>query len=463
MTIAFARLSAPNRRPQWLLPLSSIALMLVSAPSRAETSPPQPLVIGSGDAAIAARSVEAPELGRPGAFAVGTRRIALDEPARPMLGASGYQAGHVTLGATLFYPTLRNDGPRVVYQHSASRPQGKFYAITETGIARADVPVVPDHRFPLVVVSHGYGGWSTHFSRVLELIASHGYVVAAIDHEDLPHDDVPAFLASFGNVLVERSADQRAAIAGLLTFAREGKGVFAAVNPEAPIGLIGYSMGGYGATATAGAVYDPAAHPLATIPQAGRDALARPDPATAAKVGALVLIAQWGAQPDSRMWTTSAVNAITAPTLLIDGDQDDVVNYHDGVRWLFDHMTSADRRLLTFHGAHHNLVGNAVTLAPDAPEDVVGWFTDPVWRQERLNQLGAHFITAFLDASLRQDADHRAFLDVPTVESDAGVWPVAFGQQTGGRRSAAGEPGYWRGFARGSAAGMALEHKEKGK
>ena len=463
MPIAFARLSDPNRRPKWLLSISCIALTFVWGPSRAEAPPAQTQVIGSGDAAIAARSVEAPELGRPGDFAVGTRRIALDEPARPMLSAPGYQAGHVTLGATLFYPTLHNDGPREVYQHSTSRPQGKVYTITETGLAHADVPVVPGHRFPLVVVSHGYGGWSTHFSRILELVASHGYVVASIDHEDLPHDDVAAFFASFGNVLVERAADQRTAIADLLALARVGQGVLGAVNPEAPIGLIGYSMGGYGATATAGAVYDPAAHPLATIPQTGRDALARPDPETAAKVGALVLIAPWGAQPDNRMWTPAAVNAITAPTLLIDGDQDDVVNYHDGVRWLFDHMTSADRRLLTFHGARHNLAGNAVTLAADAPEDVVGWFTDPVWRQERLNQLAAHFITAFLDASLRQDAGHRAFLEVPTVESDAGSWPIAFGAQTGARRSGAGEPGYWRGFARGTAAGMALEHKEKGK
>jgi predicted dienelactone hydrolase len=380
-----------------------------------------------------------------------------------MLTASGYQTGHYALGVTLYYPTQMHDGARAVYLHSAARPQGKIYAISETGLAQTDAPVAPDRLFPLVVVSHGYGGWATHFSRVLELVASHGYIVAAIDHDDLPHDDVPAFLASFGNVLVERSADQRATIKGLQALARAHQGVLAAVDAAAPIGLIGYSMGGYGATATAGATYDPAAHPLAGLPQAARDALARPDPAAAATIGALVLIAPWGAQPDNRMWTAAAVGTITAPTLLIDGDQDDVVNYRAGVRWLFDQMAGTDRHLLTFHGARHNLAGNAVTLAPDAPEDVIGWFTDPVWRQDRLNQLHAHFITAFLDGALRHDAAHRALLDVPTVESDAGIWPVGFGEQTGARRSGAGEPGYWRGFARGTAAGMALEHKEAGK
>lgn len=435
--------------------LASIGAVLINGPVTA-----LPLWHATGNAAAAAASAESPELGRPGPYRVGTQRLSLAMAERPSIGPNGAQSLPYSLPIRLFYPAANcRPGTPAVYHHSIRIRNAAEVMVSETGIAVAGSVRLPGRQFPLVIASHGMNGWDTHFSRILELLVSHGYVVASIDHGDQPFPTVAAQRISFANVLVDRQADQRAAIAGLTRLARARSGVMAAVDPSAPIGLIGYSMGGYGAVGTAGALYDPASTPLAGLPAAPREKLALGDPQTAARIGALVLMAPWGSQPGSRVWAPGSIGRIHSPTLLIDGDRDDVVDYRGGVRWLFDQLDHADRWLLTFHGAHHNVAGNAVDLPLDAPTDVNAFFAEPSWRQDRLNNLAAHFIVAFLDLTLKHDQSRSAFLNVPTVESDAGQWPAPFDEQISGRLSDAAQPLYWRGFPRGWASGMALEHK----
>ncbi|WP_435416764.1 dienelactone hydrolase [Parerythrobacter aurantius] len=395
----------------------------------------------------------APELARIGPWNVGTTVRQLP------VAMAGSRATERVLEVRLFYPAIATSGPRATYLHTIRPPQSAEFVVQEAGLAYPVATPATEESFPLVVVSHGFGGWETHLSRICEVLASHGYVVAAIDHADERFDTVPGFLASFSHVLLRRSNDQRQAIAQL-TGGEAGAGL--AIATDTPVGLVGYSMGGYGALGTAGASYDAQSSTLAGLPASDVAALSEvtADPATG--LGALVLIAPWGGQPDSRMWTGPALAQVKTPTLLIGGSADKIVNYGEGLRWIYDHIVGSDRRFLTFREAGHNIAGNAIPLTPGMDPQVVDYFGEPVWQRERLNQAISHFVVAFLDAQLKGMDDREAYLSVPTEDANDGQWPLAFGTLQDGRTAGEAEPGYWRGFQRGWAAGMTLEHKQAG-
>ena len=111
-----------------------------------------------------------------------------------------------------------------------------------------DVPAAsPESPYPLVLISHGYPGNRFLLSHLAENIASKGYVVASIDHTDSTYRTQ----AAFGSTLVNRSLDQLFVLEQMAGMAASGgamEGLFDADNT----GLVGYSMGGYGAVITSG-------------------------------------------------------------------------------------------------------------------------------------------------------------------------------------------------------------------
>lgn len=406
-------------------------------------------------------SIEAPELGRRGAAPVGTSYGELMLAPRIRITAQGLQQQPRGVGLRLWYPAKAKGDTTVTYRHGMTGVDGVKNVIVERGAAFEGVSVAHG-RFPLVVLSHGLGGWSEHMSRLGEHLASRGYVVAAIDHRDIGFTDVPAFLLSFGNVLVDRPADQREVIARLLDpkFANAVPAL-AAVD-AAKVGLIGYSMGGYGALSTTGASYDPGGKPFAQLPEASRKLALNPDPAIAARIKAVVVIAPWGGQPESRAWTEASLSSLKVPVLMIAGDHDDAVNFKQGVRWIFDALNGTERRLLIYREAKHNVAGNAAAFENTPNFEAIGYAFEPVWRLERINQINQHFVTAFLDATLKGDASAARYLDVPKPMASDGSWPLAFGESTNGAYAGASQPGYWRGFQRGSATGIELHRKSAG-
>lgn len=421
---------------------ATLAIMVIGSPGEAES------------AGHAARSTEAPELGVPGDHTVGTKNLEMKLPRRMLLTPAGATESERNVEVRFWYPaSVGAGGDRVVYRHALKIPTKLAAAIVESGIAVENAKPA-EGKFPLVVISHGFMGWSEHLSRLGEHLASRGYVVASIDHDDMQFSNMSEFMLSFGNVLTSRSLDQRAVIQRLLTpeFAKT-ETVLALVDKKS-IGLIGYSMGGFGAMATAGAAYDATAKPFAALPPAAKEQATGTVPA--ANVQALVLIAPWGGQPDNRAWSDRSLASVTTPTLLISGNQDDIVNFNDGVRWLFDRLKSADRYLLVFRDARHNIAGNPVDLGENPAFDAVGYSREPVWRQDRLNQINQHFVTAFLDTILKKDKTRRKYLDVPTPVASDGSWPTVFGQADDGSYAGDSQPEYWRGFQRRWAAGLEL-------
>lgn len=402
-----------------------------------------------GPGLAAPSSAEMPELAGAGPHAVGTAMQQL-------------AVGERSIGVRLWFPAEPGaSGDRAIYRHRRALPGQQALEVAETGMAFAQASPLAGKRFPLIVISHGYGGWSEHMSQLGEVLSSRGYVVASVDHRDRPFSDAASFAMSFGAVLLHRASDQQAVLRALLGNRLAPPGVAAQID-SAAIGLLGFSMGGHGALVTAGAAPDPGAPAYALFPAAMRALLPRPDAAQARQIKAVVAMAPWGAQPGAMVWRDTDLAALRAPLLLIAGDQDDVVDFERGVKRVFAAARGSDRYLLVYREAAHNVAGNPMALPADADFQTIEFLTDPVWRKERIEAINQHFIGAFFDLHLKGETARRKFLDVPTPIASAGQWPSAFGQQWGATKAGDQQPGYWRGFQRRWARGLELHHKAAG-
>ncbi|HEX8511522.1 MAG TPA: dienelactone hydrolase family protein [Allosphingosinicella sp.] len=357
-------------------------------------------------------AADAPELAALGPHGVGTSTI------RVRSGAPDTR----TLRVVLWYPaSVQAGSPVSVYRHRLQPPPPLTpLDVTTEGMAVPDAAPVKG-RHPLVIVSHGYRGWPESMSYITENLASKGYVVAGIDHGDLPFTDSASFAASFGLTASTRARDQQAVLAhlaGLASAPRDGLG--GAID-SSRVALIGYSMGGFGALATAGAGYDPQSPAYRSLPAGAladqAEGRRKPD----ARVRAVIAIAPWGAQPPHRAWSPGSLKQLRAPLLVIAGDQDDISGYADGIRPIFDQATGSDRHLLLYRNARHNVGGNPVPAEAAGSFQYREMFEEPVWRQDRITAINQHFITAFLNRHLKNDAAAAAFL-VPATDSAAG-WP----------------------------------------
>ena len=112
--------------------------------------------------------------------------------------------------------------------------------------ATPDAPPIAGAK-PLVVISHGHGGSDLGHHDLAEYLASHGFVVAMLEHpKDNFHDTSGVGTAA---VLDGRPIQVKAAISELLDDPRWKT----LINPD-QIGVAGFSAGGYAALMVVGAV-----------------------------------------------------------------------------------------------------------------------------------------------------------------------------------------------------------------
>lgn len=411
------------------------------------------------DAPPASIEADAPALAPRGTLPVGTASLTLVAPDRPDVlrpGPTGFPRGNRSLPVEIWYPAAAAGSQRTTY----AMPRPELGDDAPAGVVRFYGQAARDAapaqgRFPLVVLSHGFGNRAVMWSALAENLASKGYVVAAIEHGDVSAKEAGSPLTSFLSTVVHRAADQRFVIDELSRRAKSRQGVFAHADTER-LALIGYSMGGFGALTTAGAGYDPNGGLFRQVPVGLLDA-AREDRVSApANLRALVAIAPWGGAAATRMWTPAALGKIAIPSLIIDGDHDDIVDYAGGVRWLFGAMTRSDRHLLVYRDARHNIGMNASPPALQSNFLYRERYDEPVWRADRLLAINAHFITAFLDWRIKGKGEAGRYLDVPTPIASDGQWPLAQGAQAGA--STTGPTSYWPGFQRRWAMGLELHH-----
>lgn len=367
-------------------------------------------------------AIDAPALAPRGSWPVGVRTIEIVNPGQPDILHFDKESGKAplydrALTVEIWYPATVPQGQeeRVVYESGmpGTPAPGVPRTFLVPGKALRDAPPVTGSRFPLVVVSHGYPGSRTFLTWLTENLASKGYVVAAIDHTDSVFGQQRGFLST----LLNRAADQIFTIDTLSARSRNsGDFLHGLLDPDR-VAIVGYSMGGYGALATAGAGYSRLGGSARAIPGGYFESWLAGNPRFEARrrdpVKALVAIAPWGAQPPHNNWDSQGLAGIRIPSLFIDGDEDDVSVYRQGVRKVFEGAANSDRYLLVFENARHNVGGN-----PPPPEALGefksrAFFDEPVWRKDRISAINQHFITAFLDLYLKGDESRREYLNLP--------------------------------------------------
>ena len=404
----------------------------------------------------------APELAAYGDLPVGVRQIDLVNPGqinilaidpaaakpdplptydRPLTVEVWYPAAEDASGDTALKAYLRDGTTEVTLQGRAMRDA---------------TPATTDSAYPLVLISHGYPGNRFLLSHLAENIASKGYVVASIDHTDSTYRTQ----AAFGSTLVNRSLDQLFVLEEMSKMAA-GEGDMAGLFDASNTGLIGYSMGGYGAIITAGGGVTEASvgypwggpHGTLGIHQAGSETHnALPDD----RIKTAVAFGPWGM--NTGFWNAEGLSGIRIPMLFIAGSQDDVSLYENGVRAIWENASNLPHALLTYENAGHN--AGAPMPAPeesfyDSEEkgfNISEHYTDPVWNTARMNNIAQHFVTAWLDLHLKDDAEKGDYLDL-VQNSNEGVWSK---NEDGTDKE---DHTYWTGFPKGTAKGLRYEVK----
>ncbi|UHS61847.1 dienelactone hydrolase family protein [Agrobacterium vaccinii] len=108
-----------------------------------------------------------------------------------------------------------------------------------------DCPI-SGNKLPLVIVSHGYGGWYFGHHDTAEALADFGFIVVAINHPNANYADMSR--ANGLGALINRPADIKRTVDFMLTaFPDRSK-----IDPQR-IGFYGFSQGGYTGLVVAGA------------------------------------------------------------------------------------------------------------------------------------------------------------------------------------------------------------------
>lgn len=330
---------------------------------------------------------DAPTLALPGPYPVGVQTMHLTNPDqidvlnstdrvrryhRPLVTEVWYPATPGTQPGTTYFTLLR-DGHRPVLLHGQ--------ACRDAEQAAGD--------WPLVILSHGYPGNRMLMAHFGEKLASHGYVVASIDHTDSTYADK----AAFASTLVNRPKDT--------AFVRCALTQRADCNRTA---IIGYSMGGYGALVSAGAAVSQAALQMDGAPGLGLWHFAL-NPQVDPSLKAIIPIGPWGRARG--MWDAGGMARLKVPMLLMAGSADTVSGYEDGMRRIFTEATGITRHLLTFEGAGHNAAAPyPAPLEAFEPSDHLDFlpaehYADPVWDTLLMNSIAQAHALGFLDLHLK--------------------------------------------------------------
>ncbi|WP_102110067.1 alpha/beta hydrolase family protein [Oceaniglobus roseus] len=405
-----------------------------------------PALAAYGDLPVGVRTIDMVHPGQLDILAIGNEGDAPDPlPTydRPLTVEVWYPATADATGDTGLKAFLRDGKTEVTLQGRAMRD-----AAPATGTA-----------WPLVILSHGYPGNRYLMSHLGENLASKGYVVASIDHTDSTYRTK----AAFGSTLVNRTLDQLFVIDEMAKLGAAPDGFLSGIVDAERTGLIGYSMGGYGAVITAGAGVTQAAvdydwgAPQGTlaIHLAGSESHER---LTDPRIRTAIAFAPWGRQRG--FWDAEGLKGIDIPMLFVAGSVDDVSGYADGTRAIWEQATNVDRALLTFDNANHN-AGAGIPAPEEANRydaelgfNLAEHYIDAVWDTARMNNVAQHFVTAWLAKYLKDDAGADAFLDLVPNSND-GVWEMKDDVKGAGHT-------YWEGFPNRTAKGMHFEVLEAG-
>ncbi|SNS33801.1 Platelet-activating factor acetylhydrolase, isoform II [Granulicella rosea] len=121
-----------------------------------------------------------------GPYAVGTRILDMTDTSRHADGVAGSAAGGSRqLVAQIWYPALPSQQPVAAYKRWREVGYKDLYEPLVKTNSRWDAPVAPDLQrvaFPVLIFGHSWGGERVQNTALAEDLASHGYIVLAVDH-----------------------------------------------------------------------------------------------------------------------------------------------------------------------------------------------------------------------------------------------------------------------------------------
>jgi predicted dienelactone hydrolase len=240
--------------------------------------------------------------------------------ARPLRAARGlpdaspgqFRVGHATLSVPaagelpalsvdVWYPSKHAPGPKATYE---LRP-----GVDIPARLAVDGATPAPGRFPLVVYSHGSGGFSVVATFFTEALASHGYVVAAPNH---PGDTIiDAYLrtvvngtdalsdAALAALVTKRIGDLPRVITGVLDAPPSTAGYARSIDRRRVV-LAGHSLGG--AAAIGAAAADPRVRAVIAMDPTWN--MLTPDQLARVKVPVLTMWSNVGLSPGARQYDT---------------------------------------------------------------------------------------------------------------------------------------------------------------
>lgn len=384
---------------------------------------------------------DAPELAAPGPFAIGVRTIDIVHENQPDVLQGGDATYDRPLTLEIWYPAdLKGAAPGGDYLGVQMANSDEKISLHGQAVRDAE-PLVTDAPYPLVILSHGYPGNRFLIAHFGENLASKGYVVASVDHFESTYENKLGFASTLAN----RSPDQLFVLDSMAKFSAAPDGFLSGLVDADKTAIIGYSMGGYGAVLSAGAGLSEAASGLGMAsPEALAGLMAGSDAFNGSRdprLKAVVAVAPWGGHLG--LWDEAGLASIKMPLLVMGGTLDEVSDYENGIRRIYDGATNSKPYLLTFQGAGHNAAApmpppdEAATGGPGSPFE---HYADFVWANARMNNVAQHFVTAFLGLHLKGDAAMAPYLAM-----EAGNWREMAGDEA------------WKGFGERTTRGLVFE------
>ena len=367
---------------------------------------------------------DAPELSARGEYKVGVQTINLVHKNQVDIlnskeGKDPLYDRPITI--EIWYPaSVSEDAKTVVYDEVMGTAGDTLRPLTPfafKGRAYRDAtPMTGKGKFPLIVVSHGYVGSRYLMTYLTENLASKGYIVAAIDHTDSTFKDANAFQST----LLNRPKDIRFIINEMEKIGAIGsKNKLENLIDSNNTGIIGYSMGGYGVLNVGGAGYSEAFAGFYTGMTGGSTSISvntanneEYKKLADDRIKAIVAFAPWGMERG--VWDAEGLKGLKTPTFFVAGSQDDISGYEKGIKAIYEGAVNADRFLLTYKNARHNVAPNpppAEALALGLHIDEYYRYAEPSWDQRKLNNINQHFVTAFLGIHLKNQ-DYGKFLEL---------------------------------------------------
>jgi len=254
--------------------------------------------------------------------------------------------------------------------------------------------------YPVVVLSHGSGGTSLSHWRTARYLARHGYVVLSLVHAD----DNAAVSRGSSTLEVWNNRPKEWSRALDFLFASP----YATVMDASRIAAVGFSAGAYTALVVGGARASSLALDDYCLERGRSDVLCMQyglvkraavrversvglrhealDPPSDKRVSAVVALAP----PGAALFTNVGLLGIKVPTLLLQGNQDEVLRYPNDARFLASVLLQrAEYHVLP--GGHFAFLSVAPTV-PDQPREIPATAT-----LDRANRLTREFLDRILE------------------------------------------------------------------